>query len=98
MVEKINLLTKNFIAMKKIFTLAVLFAAVSMVSCGCFQKKAECAETEATTECCGECAGECEKAEECCGECAEATAEAPAEECACGECAAEEAPAEVVAE
>lgn len=26
--------------MKKIFALAVLFAAVSMVSCGCFQKKA----------------------------------------------------------
>lgn len=97
MVEKINLLTKNFIAMKKIFTLAVLFAAVSMVSCGCFQKKAECAETEAATECCGECAGECEKAEECCGECCgECAGECEkAEEC-CGECAeaAAEAPAE----
>ena len=63
--------------MKKIFALAVLFAAVSMVSCGCFQKKAENAEA-AATECCGECAGECEKAEgECCGECA--AEEAPAE-------------------
>ena len=84
--------------MKKIFALAVLFAAVSMVSCGCFQKKAENAEA-AATECCGDCAeGECEKAEgECCGECA--AEEAPAaEECACGEGAAEEAPAEVVAE
>ena len=38
--------------MKKIFALAVLFAAVSMVSCGCFQKKAECAE--AATECCAD--------------------------------------------
>ena len=75
--------------MKKIFALAVLFAAVSMVSCGCFQKKAENAEA-AATECCGECTGEC--AGECCGECA--AEEAPAEECACGECAAEEAPAE----
>ena len=81
--------------MKKIFALAVLFAAVSMVSCGCFQKKAENAEA-AATECCGECAeGECAEGE-CCGECA--AEEAPAEECACGECAAEEAPAEVVAE
>lgn len=80
--------------MKKIFALAVLFAAVSMVSCGCFQKKAENAEA-AATECCGECTGECtgECAGECCGECA--AEEAPAaEECACGECAAEEAPAE----
>lgn len=88
--------------MKKIFALAVLFAAVSMVSCGCFQKKAENAENAeaAATECC--CEGECEKAEgeECCGECTGECeqAEAPAEECACGECAAEEAPAEVVAE
>jgi hypothetical protein len=88
--------------MKKIFALAVLFAAVSMVSCGCFQKKAENAEA-AATECCGECAGECAEGEcekgggECCGGCA--AEEAPAaEECACGECAAEEAPAEVVAE
>lgn len=92
-------LIQNFIAMKKIFMFAVMFAAVSMVACGGQQKKAE-----ATEECCGECAteqcceGECaEKAEcteECCGECAE-KAEC-AEEC-CGECAAEEAvEAEVV--
>lgn len=83
--------------MKKIFALAVLFAAVSMVSCGCFQKKAECAEAEAATECCADCekaeectekcCAECEKAQECCGECAEAPAEVAAEECACGECA-----------
>lgn len=72
--------------MKKIFALAVLFAAVSMVSCGCFQKKAENAEA-AATECCGECAGECAE-----GECEKAEGEC------CGECAAEEAPAEVVAE
>ena len=89
--------------MKKIFALAVLFAAVSMVSCGCFQKKAECAEAEAATECCADCekaeectekcCAECEKAQECtekcCAECEKA------QEC-CGECA--EAPAEVAAE
>ena len=79
--------------MKKIFALAVLFAAVSMVSCGCFQKKAENAEAAAT-----ECCGECEKAEgECCGECVAEKAECQGE-CKCaaekaecqGECCADE--------
>ena len=61
--------------MKKIFTLAVLFAAVAMVACGGEQKKAQDeAQEAAAVECTGECAGEC-------------TEEAPA--CECGECAAE---------
>lgn len=67
--------------MKKIFALAVLFAAVCMVSCGDCKKKAENAEAAATeccaeceqAECAAECAGECAKAEcaegECCGDC-----------------------------
>ena len=55
--------------MKKIFALAVLFAALTMVSCGCKNKKADNAE-KAATECCAECCAEeaaCEDA--CCAEC-----------------------------
>lgn len=79
--------------MKKIFMLAVAFAAVSMVACGGNKEKkanegeaAETANIEVVDEkaCCGEC---CEEKTECCGECTEG-------EC-CGECCAE---AEVVVE
>lgn len=70
--------------MKKIFAIAMLFAAVSMVSCGGNgNKKAEksCEQTECCEQAEGECCGCCEKAEgECCGECAEG--EAPATEAA----------------
>ena len=79
--------------MKKIFALAVLFAAISLVACGGEQKKAADAQEEAATECCAEstdcqkteacateCCGECEKAEgECCGDCQKG-------ECKDGEC------------
>ena len=59
--------------MKKIFAIAMLFAAVSMVSCGGNGTK-KAAEAE---ECCCEQTECCEKAEgECCGECCEACAEA----------------------
>ena len=54
--------------MKKIFALAVLFAAISLVACGGEQKKAADAEAEAAVECCGDCQ-QAEAAEECCGEC-----------------------------
>ena len=62
--------------MKKIFTLAVLFAAVAMVSCGGQNKKANNAEEQVATECCAECAEkeaceECVEAKECCECCAE---------------------------
>ena len=70
--------------MKKMFVIAAMFAAASMVAC-CGEQKAKEAEACCEkTECAGECAGECEKAEaECCGECAkteEAAPEAPAAE------------------
>lgn len=65
--------------MKKVFAIAMLFAAVSMVSCGGNgTKKAADAEEQCCekTECCekaeGECCGCCEQAE---GECCEAAAE-----------------------
>ncbi len=57
--------------MKKIFALAVLFAAISLVACGGEQKKAADAEAEAAVECCGEkcaegeCCGDCKKDGEC---------------------------------
>ena len=102
----------NFIAMKKIFAFAILFAAVSMVACGGEQKKAEEAQEEApATECCAECAAE--EAEACCGECAEGKErceekaacegecceeKAACEGECCGECAAEAPAEEVVAE
>ena len=70
--------------MKKIFTLAVLFAAVAMVACGGQNKKANNAEEQVATECCAECTEQ-----EACEECVEAK-----ECCECTECA--EAPAEVV--
>ena len=60
--------------MKKIFALAVLFAAISLVACGGEQKKAADAQEEAATECCAE----CEKAAECPNAAAPAEA-APAE-------------------
>ena len=71
--------------MKKIFAIAMLFAAVSMVSCGGNGNKKKADKCCEQTECCeqadGECCGCCEKAEgECCGECAEG--EAPATEAA----------------
>lgn len=69
--------------MKKIFALAVLFAAISLVACGGEQKKAADAQEEAATECCAECT-DCQKAEacatECCGECEKAEGEC------CGDC------------
>ena len=64
--------------MKKMYLLAVLFAAASMVACCGEQKKdAENAE-EACTECCAEECTECEAAaecaaEECCGDCEKKT-------------------------
>ena len=63
--------------MKKIYMLAVLFAAASMVACCGQQKQAEgeCCEGECTEQCCEE---KAECTEECCGEC-EAEA-APASE------------------
>ena len=71
--------------MKKMFIVAALFVAATMVACCgeqakdkkecCGEQKTECCEQKA--ECKGECKGECEKQ-------AEAPAEAPA---------AEEAPA-----
>lgn len=84
--------------MKKIFTLAVLFAAVAMVACGGQNKKANNAEeqvaVECTAECCEECAEKnCEECAEkaCCEECTEVK-----ECCDCAECV--ETPAEVVVE
>lgn len=74
--------------MKKIFALAVLFAAISLVACGGEQKKAADAQEEAATECCAE-STDCQKAEacatECCGECEKAEGECQKGEC-CGEC------------
>lgn len=87
----ISLLLINIcVIMKKIFTFAIMFAAVAMVACGGQTKKAEAVEAEAEVvevaevakeACCEECA------EACCEECAEAPVEAPVE-----------APAETVAE
>ena len=86
--------------MKKIFTLAVLFAAVAMVACGGQNKKANNAEEQVAVECtaenCEECAEkacceECTEVKECCGE------ECPNVEECCGECAEAEV-VEVVAE
>lgn len=75
--------------MKKIFALAVLFAAISLVACGGEQKKAADAQEEAATECCAECT-DCQKAEacatECCGECEKAEGECQKGECKDGEC------------
>ena len=86
--------------MKKIFTLAAMFAAVAMVACGGQQKAAEeqTEETQATVECTEECCAE----EACCEECTEVKEcceeECPKAEC-CGECEAEVVEAaEVVAE
>ena len=71
--------------MKKIFALAVLFAAISLVACGGEQKKAADAEAEAAVECCGDCQ-QAEAAEECCGEkCAEGECQKAEGEC-CGDC------------
>lgn len=71
--------------MKKIFALAVLFAAISLVACGGEQKKAADAEADAAVECCGDCQ-QAEAAEECCGECQKAEGECCGEKCAEGEC------------
>lgn len=71
--------------MKKIFALAVLFAAISLVACGGEQKKAADAEAEAAVECCGDCQ-QAEAVEECCGECQKAEGECCGEKCAEGEC------------
>ena len=68
--------------MKKMYLLAVLFAAASKVACCGEQKKnagEACAE-EAGTECCAEECTECEAAaecaaEECCGDCEKKTIE-----------------------
>ena len=82
--------------MKKMFVIAAMLVAATMVACcgeqnkakegeACCEQKTECCEQKA--ECQGECQGECQKAEcekkaegECCGECQKA--EAPAEEAA----------------
>ncbi len=87
--QNISLLLINIcVIMKKIFTFAIMFAAVAMVACGGQTKKTEAVEAEAEVvevaevaeeACCEECA------EACCEECTEACAEA-------------EAPAETVAE
>ena len=78
--------------MKKMFVIAAMLVAATMVACCGEQNKAKEGEAccEQKTECCeqkAECCGECQKAEcekkaegECCGECQKA--EAPAEEAA----------------
>ena len=71
--------------MKKIFALAVLFAAISLVACGGEQKKAADAEAEAAVECCGDCQ-QAEAAEECCGDCKKDGECQKAEGECCGEC------------
>lgn len=79
--------------MKKIFTLAVLFAAVAMVACGGQTKKANNAEEQAATECCAECCAEEPVCTEAC--CAECEQKAECAECTekkeCCECCAETA-------
>lgn len=74
--------------MKKIFALAVLFAAISLVACGGEQKKAADAEAEAAVECCGDCQ-QAEAAEECCGDCKKDGECQKAEGECCGECCGE---------
>lgn len=79
--------------MKKIFTLAVLFAAVAMVSCGCFTKKANNAEEQVATECCAECCAEQQECTEaCCAECPEKKecSECTEKKECCTECCAEQ--------
>ena len=71
--------------MKKIFALAVLFAAISLVACGGEQKKAADAEAEAAVECCGDCQ-QAEAAEECCGDCNKDGECQKAEGECCGDC------------
>ena len=71
--------------MKKIFALAVLFAAISLVACGGEQKKAADAEAEAAVECCGDCQ-QAEAAEECCGDCKKDGECQKAEGECCGDC------------
>ena len=71
--------------MKKIFALAVLFAAISLVACGGEQKKAADAEAEAAVECCGDCQ-QAEAAEECCGDCQKDGECQKAEGECCGDC------------
>ena len=89
---------KNRKIMKKMFIVAAMFVAATMVACCGNQNAKECdKECCEKTECCeqkAECKGECEKGEcceqkaECTGECkgecekAEAPVEAPAEEAA----------------
>ena len=71
--------------MKKIFALAVLFAAISLVACGGEQKKAADAEAEAAVECCGDCQ-QAEAAVECCGDCQKDGECQKAEGECCGDC------------
>lgn len=71
--------------MKKIFALAVLFAAISLVACGGEQKKAADAEADAAVECCGDCQ-QAEAAEECCGDCQKDGECQKAEGECCGDC------------
>ena len=71
--------------MKKIFALAELFAAISLVACGGEQKKAADAEAEAAVECCGDCQ-QAEAAEECCGDCKKDGECQKAEGECCGDC------------
>ena len=71
--------------MKKIFALAVLFAAISLVACGGEQKKAADAEAEAAVECCGDCQ-QAEAAEECCGDCKKDGECQKSEGECCGDC------------
>ena len=92
------LLINKVCVMKKIFTLAVLFAAVAMVACGGQTKKANNAEAEATVECCAECTEkecceECTEVKECCEGCCAETTEVvetvevvEAEACGCADC------------
>ena len=78
--RNISLLLINIcVIMKKIFTFAIMFAAVAMVACGGQTKKAaeateaevEATEVVATEECTEECCAE-ECTEECCAEATEA--------------------------
>lgn len=85
--------------MKKMFIVAAMFVAATMVACCGNQnakecekeccEKTECCEQKA--ECTGECKGECEKGE-CCEKKAECTGECK------GECEKAEAPVEAPAE
>lgn len=88
---------KRISAMKKIFSFAIMMAAVAMFSCAGNANKpaeAEAAEAPAVEACCAECAEEAEK-DECCKDecCGKEKCDKPAEE-QCDACKAKAAEAE----